>query len=117
MAILGHHSNICPSVWAEGSALGPFDCVQHSVLLSKLKSMNIDDDVISWAKSYLTNRQQRVYANNTYSTYQTLTQGVPQGSVLGPLLNIIYANDISKVVKSCNIALYADDAVLLCVRQ
>ena len=89
-----------------------FDCVQHPILLEKLKNMNLDSSVTEWVKSYLTNRQQRVYANSYYSSYQNVTQGVPQGSVLGPLFYIVYANDLSKIVKNCKFALYADDTVL-----
>ena len=50
-----------------------------------------------------------MYANGVYSSYQGITQGVPQGSVLGPLLYTINANDLANVFKHCNIALYADD--------
>ena len=89
-----------------------FDCVQHPVLLDKLSSLDLAKEVIDWFKSYLSHRRQRVLANNTYSSFQYITQGVPQGSVLGPLFYIIYANDISKVIKHCKIALYADDTVL-----
>ena len=67
---------------------------------------------LSILMSYLDNRQQRVYANDTYSQFQKVTQGVPQGSMLRPLFYIIYANDLSKIVKNCEIALYADDTVL-----
>ena len=89
-----------------------FDCVQHSGLLNKLSSIGLDAKVLDWFKSDLGNRSQRVLANNKYSSYQYITQGVPQGSVLGPLFYIIYANDIVQNIKYCKIALYADDKVL-----
>ena len=89
-----------------------FDCVQHPLLLKKLKDMNVGDLAVDWVRSYLTDRKQRVLANNVYSPSLTITQGVPQGSVLGPLFYIIYANDLSKIVKNCEIAMYADDTVL-----
>ena len=89
-----------------------FDCVQHDVLLSKLANLNLDQTVISWIGSYLSNRKQRVLANGVHSSYLDVTQGVPQGSVLGPLFYIVYANDLSTILKKCNIALYADDTVL-----
>ena len=89
-----------------------FDCVQHSVLLGKLQRLGLGHSVIKWIESYLTLRKQRVYANDTYSSFQTINQGVPQGSVLGPLFYIIYANDLVDVVKNCKVAMYADDTVL-----
>ena len=89
-----------------------FDCVQHPILLNKLAELGVGNVMLKWVKSYLDNRKQRVFANNTYSQFQTITQGVPQGSVLGPLFYIIYANDLPKIVKNCEIALYADDTVL-----
>ena len=94
-----------------------FDCVQHPMLLDKLKNMFIDDSVVNWVRDYLTDRQQRVLANGRLSTYQTITQGVPQGSVLGPLFYIVYANDLSKIFKNCKFALYADDTVLYVSHQ
>ena len=89
-----------------------FDCVQHPTLLNKLLQFNLGDSIIGWVRSYLASRTQRVYANNTYSSYMTIQQGVPQGSVLGPLFYIMYANDLINVVKHCKVALYADDTVL-----
>ena len=89
-----------------------FDCVQHPVLLDKLVELGLDSTVTDWFKSYLCNHRQRVLANNTFSPWQSITQGVPQGSVLGPLFYILYANDIVEKVNSCKIALYADDTVL-----
>ena len=89
-----------------------FDCVQHPILLKKMTSMNLDHNVISWFESYLTGRSQRVLANEVYSPSLEVTQGVPQGSVLGPLFYMIYANDIADTVKYSQTALYADDTVL-----
>ena len=89
-----------------------FDCVQHPILLGKLSSLGVDTRAVKWFESYLSEREQRVLANNVYSSHQLVTQGVPQGSVLGPLFYIIYANDINSTIRSCKIALYADDTVL-----
>ena len=89
-----------------------FDCVQHPILLEKLHATGLHSNVCTWFESYLTGRTQRVLANNVYSTSMDVTQGVPQGSVLGPLFYIVYANDISNVIENCNVAMYADDTVL-----
>ena len=89
-----------------------FDCVQHPTLLEKLSSFGVEGGAIEWFKSYLTGRKQRVLANNVYSSFQTVTQGVPQGSVLGPLFYILYTNDITNIIKNCNVAMYADDTVI-----
>ena len=89
-----------------------FDCVQHPVLLNKLRNLGLSELVINWVDNYLTNRKQRVYANDTFSDYLDVTQGVPQGSVLGPLFYIVYANDIACSIKHCKLAMYADDTVI-----
>ena len=89
-----------------------FDCVQHHILLRKLCKVGLNLTVLRWVRSYLQDRKQRVLADNTFSDFQTITQGVPQGSVLGPLFYIIYANDLIDLFRSCEVALYADDTVL-----
>ena len=89
-----------------------FDCVQHPILLDKLSSLGVWACTIKWFKSYLTDRKQRVLANSVYSSFQTVKQGVPQGSVLGPLFYILYANDIADTIKNCKVAMYADDTVI-----
>ena len=94
-----------------------FDCVQHPVLMKKIEALKMHQSVLGWVQSYLSDRQQRVLANDIYSSFQTITQGVPQGSVLGPLFYIIYANDLSKVIKNCKIAMYADDTVLYATKK
>ena len=69
-----------------------FDCVQHDLLIAKLKLL--DPHTINWLENYLLDRRQSVLANNIISDPLPITQGVPQGSIIGPLLYILYANDI-----------------------
>ena len=89
-----------------------FGCVQHRVLIKKLGNLDIDNKSISWLTDYLCNRQQKVLANNHFSDKKNVKQGVPQGSIVGPLMYIIYANDIARLLKHSKITLYADDTVI-----
>ena len=89
-----------------------FDCVQFDVLLAKIGGLGLDDIVVNWIKDYLSNRQQTVIANGKTSAKGNIKQGVPQGSILGPLLYLIYANDLQTVIKKCGYSFYADDTVL-----
>lgn len=88
-----------------------FDTVSHSVLIQKLQNLNIDQTICGWIKDYLTARKQKVVLGGSCSRLVSVTSGVPQGSVLGPLLFLVYINDISDVVK-CRIRMFADDCVL-----
>ena len=80
--------------------------------MNKLSEFNISPDAISWISSYLQGRTQRSLVNNSYSSFLPVTQGVPQGSVLGPLLYIVYSNDIARKIKNNGFTFYADDTVL-----
>lgn len=72
-----------------------FDRVWHKGLLFKLQTYGIKGNLLRWFQSYLVNRTQRVVYRDSYSSVNTLYAGVPQGSVLGPLLFLIYANDVA----------------------
>ena len=89
-----------------------FDTVNHSILLQKLSNIGSNSSTTSWFKSYLTNRSQQVDLMGTLSTSRSLNCGVPQGSILGPLLFLLYVNDMS-LATTCNLMLYADDSGLI----
>ena len=90
-----------------------FDTVNHKILLEKLKHLGIKHNSLLWIKNYLTNRQQRTMINNVYSDYGKIECGVPQGSILGPLLFLVYINDLRNCLNHSKSFLYADDTVLI----
>jgi hypothetical protein len=90
-----------------------FDKVPHKRLLSKLHSYGISDELICWIETYLHGRTQCVRVNSAFSESKPVLSGIPQGSVLGPLLFIIYINDLPNVCRDiCNVFMFADDAKL-----
>ena len=94
-----------------------FDTIDHSILLESLYSyFGITGVVLKWFRSYLTNRKQAVYIGNNTSKFHTLQYGVPQGSVLGPILYTMYVMPLGNVIKSnstsINYHMYADDTQL-----
>ena len=89
-----------------------FDTVDHSILLMKLEALGLSQDIIRWFQSYLSDRQQLVDVSGTVSSYSKITCGVPQGSILGPLLFLIYVNDMAGALDQ-KLLLYADDSAIL----
>ena len=89
-----------------------FDSVNHDILLKKMEFIGFSEETTKWFKSYLSNRKFKVHIKNTFSEPGNLLCGVPQGSILGPLLFLLYINDMPQAV-DCELLLYADDTCLI----
>ena len=89
-----------------------FDRVWHAGLIAKLSRIGISGSLLNWFQSYLELRYQRTVINGQCSSWGIIKAGVPQGSVLGPLLFLIYINDITNVTENSDVRLFADDTIL-----
>ena len=91
-----------------------FDTVNHNILISKLEHYGVRGCALQWFKSYLSDRSQFVSINGSESYLLKVTCGVPQGSVLGPILFLIYINDLPNVTERLQFYLFADDTNIYC---
>ena len=90
-----------------------FDKLQHRRLMKKIWGYGTRGKVYKWIKEFLANRSQQVVVDGQSSSTKPVTSGVPQGSVLGPILFVIYINDLPDVIQCC-IRLFADDSKIYC---
>jgi len=93
-----------------------FDTVPHMKLCAKLDNIGVKGNILNWIKAFLTNCQQHVCLDGHHSDWTQVSSGVPQGSVLGPLLFASYINDVATAVASdSDVNMFADDIALYCV--
>ena len=89
-----------------------YDCLNHELLIAKLHAYGISNNSLRLIYNYLKQRKQRVKVGSSYSDFLEINLGVPQGSILGPLLFNIFINDLISFVQICNICNFADDKSL-----
>ena len=94
-----------------------FDTIDHDILILKLKHCGMGEKIISLLKNYLTNRKQRTKLFSVVSELERISIGVPQGSTIGPVMFIVYINDLPAVLNHCNTIMYADDTVMYCAHN
>ena len=90
-----------------------FDSIHHGELIKRLRLLELPEIYTNWFVSHLANRKQRVICKDNISSVLPVPFGVPQGSILGPLLFICYINGLPDVLRNCRVSMYADDVVLM----
>ena len=113
----GKVANVIPlyksgSQAAEIDNYRPISITSHSIMLSKMSRYGVSDTELQWLTDYLFLRKQIVHFNGVLSEPNPINTGVPQGSILGPLLFLIFFNDVHSPLRHCKILTYADDTVI-----
>ena len=124
MALMDLIENICESIDKKKYVMGiiidlkkAFDTIDHNISLNKLYHYGIRGISNDWIKSYFENRKQFVQYDDAISDYKEILCGVPQGSILGPKLFILYINDICNISDIMKFVLFADDTNILCKHE
>ena len=91
-----------------------FDTINHEILINKLRDAGLGKNLLALISNYLNGRKQRTKLFSNLSTLMPVVTGVPQGSTIGPLMFIVYINDLSTVLQRCKSCMYADDTVIYC---
>jgi hypothetical protein len=119
MALMNMYDKITKSIDCKEFSIGvfidlskAFDTINHKILFRKLEHYGVRGVTLQWFIDYLSNRKQLTLFNNVSSSYQDITCGVPQGSILGPLLFLLYVNDMVNCSKLLHFILFADDTNL-----
>ena len=102
-------------MWSFVDLQKAFDTLDHQILLAKLNHYGICRVLDDWFKSYLSNRNQYVSINGYESDLAAINCGVPQGSVLGHLLFLLYINDLNQAIQICKVHQFSDDTNLFCL--
>ena len=107
-------NNSLPTIVTYLDLAKAFDTIQYKILYNKLYYYELRGKILNLIKNYLSNRLQSVIINNIKSNYSLVNMGLPQGTILGPLLFIIYINDIFNIIPEEVIISYADDTAVIC---
>ena len=94
-----------------------FDCISHDLIIAKLEAYSFHIDTLKLIHGYLLNRKQRIKVNDAYSSWKDIVYGVPQGSILGPLLFNIHLCDLFYFLEDLDIASYANDSTIYTVNE